>query len=232
MPRGARIALLVAVCAVCAAGAIAAFARTGGGFGTIAGKVTVEQDGKRSNATGVIVYVVGFTEKPPKRRAVIHQKDKVFRPDLIAITAGQKVSFPNDDDFFHNVFSPSPTRKFDLGQYPAGETKSKTFPSVGIVDIFCNIHPEMAATILVLPNRRFTRVSRDGTFRIGRVPEGTWDVYAYSRRAAGPVKRSVTVRAGETATVSFAVDEPNEAQSHKNKFGETYRDPEKYRSDR
>src|SRR5215831_12404040 len=151
--------------------------------GEISGSVTVQRGGAKADASGVVVYVVGFAESAPSVVAEIRQRGKHFDPDLLPITAGQTVSFPNGDPFFHNVFSVSPTRKFDLGQYPRGETKTKQFPQVGVVEIYCNIHPDMAATILVLPNRRFARAASDGTFKIAGVPPGRWTVYAYSRRA-------------------------------------------------
>jgi len=119
--------------------------------------------------------------------------------------------------------------KFDLGQYPKGDAKSKRFPTVGVVDVFCNIHPQMAATILVLPNRRFTRARPDGGFRIDDLPPGRWMVYAYSRRAAEPVSAPVEVTVGGVAEVALALDETRADFAHPNKFGEKYREPEKYR---
>ena len=197
--------------------------------GHIAGKVTVRRGEVAVDASGVVVYVVGFSEPPPTNAAEIRQHEKRFEPDLLPITAGQTVSFPNGDPFFHNVFSLSPTRKFDLGQYPRGETKTKQFPNVGVVEVYCNIHPEMAATILVLPNRRFARAAAEGWFRIGGVPPGRWTVYAYSRRAIAPVSASVEVRSGGTTEVQLSLEETRVEVSHTNKFGETYREPGKYR---
>ena len=197
--------------------------------GAAEGKVTVRRDGAPADAAGVVLYVVGFNESPPADTAKIRQEGKQFLPDLLPITVGQAVSFPNDDPFFHNVFSPSPVHKFDLGQYPKGDAKSKRFPSVGVVDVFCNIHPQMAATILVLPNRRWARADADGTFRIPDLPPGKWTIYAYSRRAAEPVSAPLEVVAGETTKVSLALEETKSDFAHANKFGEKYRDPEKYR---
>jgi hypothetical protein len=138
------------------------------------------------------------------------------------------VSFPNDDPFLHNVFSPSGVRPFDLGQYPRGETKTKRFPGVGVVEVFCNIHPEMAATILVLPNRRYARPGADGKFRIAGVPPGRWSLYAYSRRAAVPVRAQVDVTAGSVTESTLSLEETRNDFPHPNKFGEKYRHPEKY----
>jgi len=197
--------------------------------GAVEGKVVVRRDGAPAEASGVVLYVVGFTEPPPAEPAEIRQKEKHFLPELLPITAGQLVSFPNGDPFYHNVFSPSPVHKFDLGQYPQGETKAKRFPSVGVVDVFCNIHPQMAATILVLPNRRWARADGEGGFRLADLPPGRWTIYAYSRRAAEPVSAPLEIVAGETAKVSLALEESKTDFAHANKFGEKYRDPEKYR---
>src|SRR5436190_755580 len=82
-----------------------------------------------------------------------------------------------------------------------GDAKTKDFPNPGVVDVYCNIHPEMAATILVLPNRRHVRVGNDGTFAIESVPPGKWTVFAYARRADKPVSAPVTVEAGKDVRV-------------------------------
>src|SRR4029079_17742853 len=98
--------------------------------GSVTGKVAVtDADGKPA-AADAIVYVVGFQDEPdPKAPQVkIEQKDRKFVPDLVAITVGESVSFPNTDTFLHNVFSQSATRKFDLGSFKRGDTKSKDFP--------------------------------------------------------------------------------------------------------
>jgi len=197
--------------------------------GAVEGKVVVRRDGAPAEASGVVLYVVGFNEPPPTESAEIRQRDKHFLPELLPITAGQAVSFPNGDPFYHNVFSPSPVHKFDLGQYPEGQSKSKRFPSVGVVDVFCNIHPQMAATILVLPNRRWARADAEGAFRLADLPPGHWTIYAYSRRAAEPASAPIDIVAGETAKVTLALEEIKTDFAHANKYGEKYRDPEKYR---
>lgn len=194
--------------------------------GRVTGKVTVtDADGKPAT-TDVIVYVVGFTETGPtdKPAASVAQKGRKFVPDLVAITAGQSVAFPNNDAFLHNVFSQSPPRKFDLGSFKRGESKSKAFEKPGVVDVYCNIHPEMAATILVLPNTRHTRTKPDGSFVIDGVPPGTWTVFAYARRSAKPASAKVSVAAAGDATVNLALVRGAEPP-HVNKYGEKYKDP-------
>ena len=202
---------------------LARIARADGG--RVVGKVTVtEADGKAASAD-VIVYIVGYAEQgtASKPTAQIAQKGRKFVPDLVAVTVGESVSFPNQDGFLHNVFSQSGERKFDLGSFKKGDTKQKDFPAAGVVDVYCNIHPEMAATILVLPNKRHTHIKPDGTFAIDGVRPGTWTVFAYARRALKPVSARVTVTAGQDATVNLSVARGAEPP-HVNKYGEKYKD--------
>ncbi len=194
--------------------------------GRVVGTVAVtEADGTRARGAEVIVYVVGFKEPAAEGDAAavtIAQQGRKFVPELVAVTAGDRVAFPNADRFLHNVFSPSQARPFDLGSFKKGETKAKAFTTPGVVDVYCNIHPEMAATILVVPNRHHTRVAADGTFTLAGVPPGTWTVFAYTRRAAKPVSTKVTIAAGGEARVELALQRGAEP-AHLNKYGETYR---------
>ena len=172
----------------------------------------------------VLVYVVGFTEPAPDAQVTISQIKKQFVPDLVAVTAGQTVAFPNKDSILHNVFSPTAERAFDLGSFAKDATRTRTFPSAGVIEVYCNIHPEMSATIVVLPNHRFTLADANGKFELPDLPVGTWQVFAYSRRALHPAKASVTIVAGETAEVSLALDEEKHDFAHSNTYGEKYRD--------
>jgi plastocyanin len=193
--------------------------------GRVTGKVTVvESDGKPAAEIDAIVYVVGFTEPPPVTSTMpkVTQHDRKFVPDLLAITAGETVSFPNDDPFLHNVFSQSPARKFDLGSFKRGDSKEKPFPDPGVVDVYCNIHPEMAATILVLPNRAHTRTASNGAFAIDSVPPGQWTVFAYTRRALRPVSAKISITAGAETTIELSLARGGDAD-HVNKYGEKYR---------
>jgi plastocyanin len=193
--------------------------------GRVVGKVTItDADGKPVDAEAII-YVVGFSE-PPAKDAVptqVAQKNRAFVPDLVAITVGETVTFPNRDVFLHNVFSQSAARTFDLGSFKKDEQKSKDFPDPGVIDVYCNIHPEMAATILVLPNRAHTRRNSDGSYVIAGVPAGTWTVFAYTRRVTKPVSASVTVVAGRDSKVDLALVRGAEEQ-HLNTYGEKYHD--------
>ena len=224
-PTGRGAVATVAACLVVAttlawAGAAPA---PDGPRGVVRGAVKVTQKGTaKPDQSGVVVYLVGFEEPPPDTVPTMGQRAKGFEPAVLAVTAGQNVSFPNHDSFFHNVFSLSAARPFDLGQYRMGETKMKGFPKPGVVDVYCNIHPQMAATLLVLPNRRFAVTDKAGRFSIDAVPAGTWTLFAYDRFAAAPVKQAVTVAAGAPLEVALAVDEVRTDMPHVNKFGSPY----------
>jgi len=193
-----------------------------GPAGRVTGKVTVtESDGKPAVGADVVVYMVGFAEPPAYKSETIKQQGRRFVPDLVAITAGDRVDFPNADPFSHNVFSQSPARKFDLGSFKKGESKDKQFPEAGVIDVYCNIHPEMAATILVLPNRRHTRAKPDGRYVIEGVPPGTWTVFAYTRRVTKPASAKVTVTGDADSAVDLAIVR-GAGTEHLNKYGAKY----------
>jgi plastocyanin len=192
--------------------------------GKIVGRVTVtEADGKPVTGADVIVYVVGFDEQGGAGLATIQQKGRKFVPDLVAITKNDSVDFPNEDNFLHNVFSQSPPRRFDLGSFKKGEHKQKQFEQTGVVDVYCNIHPEMAATILVLPNKKHTRADPSGKYLLENVPPGEWNLFAYTRRTTKPVSAHVTVKAGGETSIDLALVRGAEAP-HMNKYGEKYHD--------
>ncbi len=143
-----------------------------------------------------------FDEAPP-RRARLDQRGEAFVPHVIAIQVGTTVDFPNNDRTYHNVFSLSRTKTFDLGRYAAGKSKSVTFDRPGIVRVFCDIHSHMNAWILVFAHRYFTVTESDGRFRIDNVPAGTYTVSVW-REAGATVSRSVTVAPGGDVDIAFA----------------------------
>lgn len=102
------------------------------------------------------------------------QKDQAFVPRVLAVAVGSTVDFPNMDPIFHNVFSVSPVKRFDLGKYPRGHSRRLTFAKAGLVQVYCDIHANMAGFILVLPNRAFTRPDATGAFELPELPPGTY----------------------------------------------------------
>lgn len=129
-----------------------------------------------------IVYirgpVSGAPPRPLARTPEMTQRDTAFVPDVLFVPMGTTVSFPNRDDFFHNVFSYSRARRFDLGRYPAPEAKSVTFEEAGVIDVYCEIHKFMRAAIVVVENPFHAVVAADGSFRIPDVPPGRYTLVA------------------------------------------------------
>jgi len=168
----------------------------------------------------VYVYLEGYRSNAGRKAELeIVQTHKTFEPSFAVALAGTRATFPNRDTFFHNVFSPSPV-PFDLGTYRADEkSPGVTLNAPGVVEIFCNIHAQMQAQILVVPNRVYARVGDDGTFRLDKVPAGRRKLVAWGP-ALRPVRLEVTVPAGGTH-VSFDL-EPAPPIRHPNKFGLPY----------
>ena len=108
----------------------------------------------------------------PAGHPKLAQKDQSFVPRVVVVPVGWTVDFPNMDPIYHNVFSVSPIKRFDLGKYPRGESRSVKFPRAGLVNVYCDIHSDMAAFILVVPNRAFVRPRADGTWQLPDVPPG------------------------------------------------------------
>jgi len=139
---------------------------------------------------------------PPETNPTLNQSQMVFRPLVLPVTVGTTVDFPNNDNLFHNVFSYSQPKEFDLGRYPQGRKRSVTFERPGIVNVYCDIHSYMFATILVLSNPYFSLPGDDGSYSITDIPEGTYDLtFWYGRKKVAT--RRVRIDAGKTATADF-----------------------------
>lgn len=136
--------------------------------------------------------------------AKLAQKDRRFVEDTVVIPAGSSISFPNLDPIFHNVFSLSRIKSFDLGNYPQNETRTVTFPKPGIVRVYCHLHPNMSASIVVSPNRWAVKPDPDGNYRLPEVPEGEHTVVVW-HKSAGFFRERVTVAAGQTVEMNFTI---------------------------
>ncbi len=192
--------------------------------GTVVGKISVTTKGTPvTDAAGIVAYLVGFSTPAPAVPASMTQKGHQFEPLLLPVLIGQVVQFPNLDwDTSHNVFSTDP--RFNLGQYRAGRgaPPSKIFDQPGPVEVFCNIHPEMASTILVLPNSAFATTAADGSFTLKGVPAGTWGLFAYDWHATVPARGQVIVTAGGTTQVALNIDRTRFDIAHKTWEGVDY----------
>jgi len=137
-------------------------------------------------------------------RATLAQKDEQFVPHLVAITRGSAVSFPNDDPFFHNVFSLSRGASFNLGRYPSGVTRTRVFSQPGLVKVYCELHSHMSAVIRVFDHPWFTIPDDRGSFAIDGVPAGEHTLVAWHERI-GERRDRVTIRPGQATEVRFTL---------------------------
>mgnify|MGYP003341478430 CR=1 FL=1 len=139
---------------------------------------------------------------PPAEHPRLNQSQMVFRPLVLPVTTGTTVDFPNSDNLFHNVFSYSQPKEFDLGRYPRGEMKSVRFDKPGVVNVFCDIHSYMYATVLVFDHPYYALPDDDGNFTIAGIPDGRYTIaYWYGRKKV--TSHRITVQAGQTTTVTF-----------------------------
>jgi len=130
----------------------------------------------RGLVTDTVIYVDSSAAEPASPLPTVHpklaQKNQAFDPRVVVVPAGGTVDFPNLDPIYHNVFSVSPPRRFDLGKYPRGQSRSITFTKPGQVNVFCDIHSDMAGFILVVPGRHWARPAADGTYELQDLPAG------------------------------------------------------------
>ena len=146
-----------------------------------------------------------------ERRARLDQRGERFVPHVVAIGVGGTVDFPNSDPTFHNVFSLSDTRSFDLGRYASGKSKSVRFDKPGVVRVFCDIHAHMSAFIFVFAHPYFDVTDGQGRFRIDGVPPGTHALVLWNE-TIDPETRQVTVPDGGDVEVNFALASPAPAK--------------------
>jgi plastocyanin len=165
-----------------------------------------EMDPLAFERSHVAVYLEGGPKSPTTEfpKASIEQRDRRFVPDLVVIPAGGAVSFPNFDPIFHNVFSLSKAKSFDLGNYREGQSRLVTFPVPGLVAVYCHLHSNMAASIVVAPTRWAVRVDKDGVFSFQDVAAGTYTVVAW-HKTAGTFRKTVTIGEKQDIAVSFTL---------------------------
>ena len=201
---------------------------------TVTGKVILE-GGANTAAASTVVWLMplgsaGDSTPVAPMHAVLTQKNKMFEPHLLVVTRGSSVDFPNRDPWFHNVFSLFNGKRFDLGLYEAGTSRTVHFDRDGVSFIFCNIHPEMSAVIVVLGSRYFATTDKAGDFTIPDVPPGSYTLHVWNENALPARLQALSheVQVSEAShnvgTIRVPVTKVASVP-HKNKYGQDYEPP-------
>jgi plastocyanin len=166
----------------------------------------------------------------PHRAYTLLQKNRSFIPHLLVVPVGTNVEFPNEDPFYHNVFSLFDGKRFDLGLYEAGSKKTVTFSREGVSYIFCNIHPEMSAVVVALATPFFATVDKRGSAELHGVPGGDYQLHVWAEGVPPLVlnrlTRKVHVEEGQADLGALTIPvTPARGESHLNKFGQAYDHP-------
>ena len=203
---------------------------------SVSGRVVAEGGANLSPASSSVVWLApmgtssGDPIVVPPMHAVLLQKNKAFEPHLLVVTKGSTVDFPNRDPWFHNVFSLFNGKRFDLGLYEAGTSRTVHFDREGVSYIFCNIHPEMSAVVVVLSSQYFAVPNKQGEFSIAAVPPGRYMLHVWNENALPATLQALSreVMISEAShslglihvKVTLAASAP-----HKNKYGQDYEPP-------
>ena len=224
--------------AVVIAAAAAVLSGAGGHAGardtvTVSGTAAVIGKARQADDnSGVVVWLEPADRErarvePLRTRPKIVQKSKQFEPHLLVVTVGTSVDFPNLDPFFHNVFSLFDGKRFDLGLYEAGSSRTVTFSRAGVCYVFCNIHPEMSAVVVAVDTPYYAVSARDGSFAIAGVPAGRYAATAWHERhklerpADFPRDVRVSPEAAALGVIRFT-ESTQLIVAHKNKYGQDY----------
>jgi plastocyanin len=202
---------------------------------TVSGKVVLEGDPSGSSSPATVVWLApkgAAADSTPvvPMHAVLAQKNKMFEPHLLVVTRGSTVEFPNRDPWFHNVFSLFNGKRFDLGLYEAGTSRTVHFDREGVSFIFCNIHPEMSAVVVVLSSPYFAVTNKQGDFSLADVPSGSYTVHVWNEKALPATLQGLAheVQVSDSShslgTIHVTVTK-SATVAHKNKYGQDYEPP-------
>jgi plastocyanin len=181
-------------------------------------------------ATGEATNAPSNVPANPAQTPRLVQKNKSFEPHILVVPAGSMVEFPNHDPFFHNVFSLFEGKRFDLGLYEAGTSRTVRFDRPGISYIFCNIHPQMSAVIITLTTPLYAISNADGQITLAGVPYGRYKMHVWSEgmgpEDTQPFTREITIAENSSSLGVIRVPQAKgQGMAHKNKYGREYDEP-------
>ena len=189
-------------------------------------EVVLKGDRVKDDLSAVVVYLDQIKDEPImpalalKKDFAMETRNKQLSPRVLAVPVGATVNFPNIDPIFHNLFSVSRPNDFDLGLYKGGTSKSRTFAVPGVVRVYCNVHPQMSATIVVANSSYYTLAERSGSYRLGDVPAGSYVIRAYAEE--GQAEQQIEVGTSPMK-VKLTINGKNFKKiKHKNKLGKDY----------
>lgn len=198
----------------------------------VTGRVQIDSAPKNEDAAGVVVSLTPLDpaqaaslRRPPVRTSLV-QRDKTFSPHILVIPPGSLVDFPNKDPFFHNVFSLFEGKRFDLGLYESGASRSVKFEHPGVSYIFCNIHPQMNAIVISLDTPYYALLNADGVLRIPNVAAGIYTMQVWAEglnsEEMAKLSRRLTIAQDPVELGTVEIPSQESLAHHKNKYGREY----------
>jgi plastocyanin len=200
---------------------------------TLSGRITLV--GGDADPTEAVVYFIPQAangtsgREEPSETLEIVTRDKSLSPTVLAVSRGSEVRFPNEDPILHNLFSVSPGNDFDLGVYGPGESPSVSFEQPGVVNIYCNVHHDMHAHVLVVDTPWRAQSDADGNFRLTGLPPGKGELHIWHRQS-DRWSRPIELPANAALEATLEVTRPR-LPPHRDKTGQPYnrRDRDPYR---
>jgi plastocyanin len=205
---------------------------------TVTGRIELFRGGiaQRQDSSDAVVWLTPLGDSGEPQAATgspgqqLVQKNKNFLPHVLVVRVGVPVEFPNKDPFFHNVFSLFEGKRFDLGLYEAGGSRTVVFDREGISYIFCNIHADMSGVVVAVRTPYYGTSDRRGVITIPNVPLGRYELRVWHERVL-PESLDTLIHAIPISEVSHSfgvlrlTEERNTSQVHKNKYGQDYDNP-------
>jgi hemoglobin len=164
--------------------------------GSLSGSLRAAGAGEPPTTVVTLTPLTGKYKARHAKHRVIEQRDRQFAPAVMVVPVGSTVTFPNFDPVFHNVFSLSPSRPFDLGIYKDGETREVTFTKEGVIEVGCNLHANMSATLIVVSAPHYVISNAKGQFNFKSLAMGDYSLKAWTEASPEPLAKIVHVKAG------------------------------------